>query len=33
MNLADDLIIRKAANKDIDGIIEVRKTVYLRDVA
>jgi len=33
MKLAGDLIIRKAANKDIEGVIEVLKTIYLQDVA
>jgi len=33
MKLAGDLIIRKAANKDIEGVIEVLKTIYLQDIA
>ena len=31
MKLAGDLIIREAANKDIEGVIEVLKTIYLQD--
>ena len=33
MKHVSDLIIREAANKDIEGVIEVLKTVYLQDVA
>ena len=33
MKRAGDLIIREAANKDIEGVIEVLKTIYLHDVA
>ena len=33
MKLAGDLVIREAANEDIEGIIEVLKTIYLQDVA
>jgi len=33
MKLAGDLIIREAANKDIEGVIEVLKTIYLQDIA
>ena len=33
MKRAGDLIIREAANKDIESVIEVLKTIYLHDVA
>jgi len=33
MKLAGDLIIREAANKDIEDVIGVLKTIYLQDVA
>lgn len=33
MKLAGDLIIREVANKDIEGVIEVLKTIYLQDAA
>jgi ribosomal-protein-alanine N-acetyltransferase len=33
MKRMSDLIIREAANKDIEGVIQVLKTIYLQDVA